>query len=80
MYEIKRGTPAMARKTNTKYPFHLLEKKSFFEIPAADPGAKLNKNLAPKVGGSAYSYAKRHGLTFAVRRLDNGNIRVFRTE
>ena len=71
----------MARKTNTKYPFVQLEPNTYFEIPAGDRGAELvNGGVAPRVASTAYSYAKRHGFKIAIRKMDGGSVKVYRTK
>jgi hypothetical protein len=79
MYEIKRGSPPMERKTNTKYPFSLLEPDTYFKIPASDPGAQLNKSRAPKVSSTAYAYGRRHSFKIVVRQQDDGGVNIYRT-
>ena len=80
MQEIKRGSPPNERGRNLKYPFNLLDVGTFFEIPANERGAVVVSGGNVRVSAPAHAYAKRHNMTFAVRKQPSGNVRVFRVE
>jgi hypothetical protein len=77
MYKIQSGKPM---GEEPKYPFASMKVNTYFRIPAGDVGAtKAPGTKVPRVSSSAYAFAKRHGVKLAVRRMKNGDVKIFRT-
>jgi hypothetical protein len=80
MYKIKQGTPDRPTGSAMRYPFADMKVNTFFKIPAGEYGATKSPGAsAPRVAGSAYAFATRNGIKFAVRRQKNGDVKIFRT-
>ena len=79
-YEIKTGSPPNAKGNTAKYPFAEMKPGQYFEIPAADNGAQLIKSGSPRVSSPAHAFARRHSLTFAVRKQPDNSVRVYRVK
>ena len=80
MFEIKQGTPPVERNKRNKYPFPQMEPNTYFDVPADNPAAQKNKSGAPRIATATYGYARRHNKKFVIRQLENGIVRVYRTE
>lgn len=79
MYSVKKGKPEdFVVAPVSKYPFDKLKPGYYFEIPAADEGARINAGGSPKVSYAVSKYQKSTGTKLSVRKdKKTGNIRVF---
>ena len=78
MYTIKKGVPTSTKTRSSKYPFSLMKKDTFFEVPPTDKNAVRNSSGGCAVASSAHSYAKRHNVKFETQRQPNGAMRIYR--
>jgi hypothetical protein len=77
MYKIQSGKPS---GDSPMYPFASMKVNTYFRIPAGDIGAKKAPGATvPRVSSSAYAFAKRNKVKLAVRRMKNGDVKIFRT-
>lgn len=80
-YKVKHGVPETdVRYGRTKYPFGQMEVGTYFVVPANDPAAKKNCHGTCAVQSSAYSWQKRHGGNFAVRRQGSGAVHIYKVK
>lgn len=72
MYEVEQGVPLPTDSRAAKYPFGEMAVGDSFFVPD-------HHSTYTSVAGSAYGYARRHGLKMSVAKEDTGT-RVWRTE
>lgn len=72
MYKVEKNVPIPTDSRAAKYPFGGMQVGDSFFVPVEDA-------TYTSVAGSAYGYARRHGMKMSVAKEDTGT-RVWRTE
>ncbi len=76
-YEIEKEVPIPTRKKEAKYPFKILEIDESFLIKKEEVESKSSyQNFASNI----HCMAKAAGIKISIRKLDNGDVRIWRIE
>ena len=82
---IRRDIAPPPNTRSTKYPFYEMQVGDCLELEPSHPGARINRSGTCSAQGSAYSFARRHGVEFRSMIVKNdhdvpdGTIRIWRT-